>query len=479
MQRLLPTLFCLAITLSLMLTWAVRAAATYFGWTAPPSLKRHLHTNTTPRLGGVAIFTAFSLSLLLSDALLKRLGLHDFNIGIRHSSLAMVVFASGIVFALGLIDDLVDCSPFTKILVEIAAASLIFVAGVRIGSFPYLGQQFGATLSYIITVAFVVLVTNAFNLIDGMDGLAAGSALFSTVAVGVVAALNHRNPILLIATGLAGVLIGFLRFNFNPASIFLGDSGSLFIGFLLSAAAISGTQKLPTFVAVVFPIMVFAIPMLDATLSILRRTLRGQPIFVADRDHIHHRLLMRGFTQRQAVLLLYAISCLTALLTLLLLYNAHATAYVLITFCVVIILLAVTLDYEDIRELRAAIRRTWMRRRVLSSNIEFRRMLRQIQVDSDCDPLREINRRLAPDSQMQFVVGSHEPRIFQPEQVRWSIGLPVRNSRGERIATVLLFTNADHLPFELPLLEFCGAILARIALAEASANSVVAAAANF
>jgi UDP-GlcNAc:undecaprenyl-phosphate GlcNAc-1-phosphate transferase len=464
MLRLLPTLFCLAIVLSIAMTWTVRTAAMRFKLLAPPSLERHLHTSPVPRFGGVAIFIAFSLSLLLSYGLLKLFGLHDFNIGIRHSSLAAIVVASGVVFLLGLADDLVDCTPFTKILCEIAAASLIFASGIRIGSFPYLDQQFSAFLSYCITVLFVLLVTNAFNLIDGMDGLAAGSALSSTIAVAIVAGVNHRNPVLLITTGLAGVLIGFLRFNFNPATIFLGDSGSLFIGFILSATAISGTQKLPTFVAVVFPVMVFALPMLDTMLSIMRRILRGKSVFSADRDHIHHRLLMRGMTHRQVVLALYSVSCITALLTLLILYNARTTAYVLIAFCIVIVAIVATLDYEDIRELRAAIRRTWMHRSILSSNIEFRRILQSIDSIGDSDlALREINRHLATDSYMQFVPGDHDLQIPHFEYSRWSICIPVRDAGGHRIASLLFFSDAVRVPFEIPLLEKCGAILARMA----------------
>jgi hypothetical protein len=209
--------------------------------------------------------------------------------------------------------------------------------------------------------------------------------------------------------------------------------------------------------------MVFAIPMLDAMLSIMRRTLRGKPVFSADRDHIHHRLLMRGMTHRQAVLALYSVSCITALLTLLLLYNARATAYVLIMFCVVIVVVVATLDYEDLRELRAAIRRTWMHRSILSSNIEFRRTLQSIDFIGDRDlALQEINRHLAPDSYMQFVLGDYEPDSHC-KRCRWSLLIPVRDASGERIATLLLFSDAAGVPFEISLLESCGAILARAA----------------
>src|SRR6202023_4148786 len=165
-----------------------------------------------------------------------------------------------------------------------------------------------------ITVLWVIGITNAFNLIDGLDGLAAGSALFSTLVVFVVAIFSGSSLVSLLTIALAGAILGFLRFNFNPATIFLGDCGSLFIGFILSALALEGaTQKAPTVIAVAIPVVSFGLPILETTLSILRRLISGRPVFTADREHIHHKLLQHGLTHRQVVIVLYGVSAVFAL----------------------------------------------------------------------------------------------------------------------------------------------------------------------
>ncbi len=156
-------------------------------------------------------------------------------------------------------------------------------------------------------------MTNAFNLIDGLDGLAAGVSFLSASAIAVTAAMVDDKIVVVLTVALAGSLLGFLRHNFNPATIFLGDSGSLFIGFLLAASAVVWQQKSTVAIAVAAPLVAFALPVTDTAVSMLRRYLRGQPLFTSDRQHIHHRLLAVGFTPRQAVLMLYALSALAAL----------------------------------------------------------------------------------------------------------------------------------------------------------------------
>src|SRR5258708_9948174 len=165
-----------------------------------------------------------------------------------------------------------------------------------------------------LTILWVLAITNAFNLIDGLDGLAAGSALFSTLVAFVVALLNGYSLVTVMTIALAGAILGFLRYNFNPATIFLGDSGSLFIGFLLSALALAGAQKAPTIVAVAIPVVSFGLPILETSLSILRRLISGRPVFTADREHIHHKLLQHGLTHRQVVIVLLPASPLSPLL---------------------------------------------------------------------------------------------------------------------------------------------------------------------
>ena len=156
-------------------------------------------------------------------------------------------------------------------------------------------------------------ITNAFNLIDGLDGLAAGSAFFSTLVVFVVALSSHSSFVSVMTLVLAGAVLGFLRYNFNPATIFLGDCGSLFVGFMLGALALQGMQKSPTIVAVAIPVVSFGFPILETALSIVRRLISGRPVFTGDREHIHHKLLQRGLSQRQVVTVLYAVSAIFAM----------------------------------------------------------------------------------------------------------------------------------------------------------------------
>src|SRR5437660_12732172 len=199
---------------------------------------------------------------------------------------------------------------------------MLFLGGLRILNIPVLcgDHQLPWFLGWPLTILWVLAITNAFNLIDGLDGLAAGSALFSTLVAFVVALLNGHSLVTVMTIALAGAILGFLRYNFNPATIFLGDSGSLFIGFMLSALALAGAQKTPTIVAVAIPVVSFGLPVLETLLSVVRRFLSGQPLFAADRGHIHHRLLELGFSQRQVVLILYVVSAVCGLLSLFLLY---------------------------------------------------------------------------------------------------------------------------------------------------------------
>src|SRR5208337_4776836 len=215
-----------------------------------------------------------------------------------------------LVFLLGLYDDLRGVSPAGKFLVQAFAATLLFFGGYGVHRLDLVstGQALQTFIGLPLTIFWVLLITNAFNLIDGLDGLAAGSALFSTVVILILSLLAPNPVVSFLAISLAGVILGFLRFNFHPASIFLGDSGSLFIGFLISALAIVASQKAPIIVAVSIPLVSLGLPILDVVLAVARRFLGGKPIFRGDRDHIHHKLLKRGLSQREAVLLLYAVT---------------------------------------------------------------------------------------------------------------------------------------------------------------------------
>jgi UDP-GlcNAc:undecaprenyl-phosphate GlcNAc-1-phosphate transferase len=285
---------------SLLLTPLVRFLARRFGVVDQPDHKRKIHQVPIPRLGGVVIIVAaagaYSLLLLvhLSAGHIVRSGV---PFAIR------LLPALGVIFCIGLIDDVFQIRAWYKLSAQIAAAALAWVSGIHLISVG--GYSLPMAVSFAVTIIWIVACSNAINLIDGVDGLAVGVSLFATITT-TIAALLHNNMELAYATvPLAGALLGFLRYNFNPASIFLGDCGSLTIGFLLGCYGIVWSEKSTTLLSTAAPLFVLSIPLLDAGLAIVRRFLRQQPIFVADRAHIHHKLLAKGLTPRRVVLVLY------------------------------------------------------------------------------------------------------------------------------------------------------------------------------
>ena len=236
--------FLSSLALSLVLTRCVRNFAVARGWVVPPELSRHVHSQPIPRLGGVAIFVTVMSVLGASFLVPKWLGFTSrFPMGTALGILGPAI----LVFLLGLYDDMRSMGPYAKFGIQSLAALLLYAQGFGIQHFDLLlrGHVLGGFLGLPLTIFWVLLITNAFNLIDG---LAAGSALFSTLVVFVVSLLAQNHLVTFLSVLLAGAILGFLRFNFNPATIFLGDSGSLFIGFMLSALALAGSQKASTMV---------------------------------------------------------------------------------------------------------------------------------------------------------------------------------------------------------------------------------------
>jgi UDP-GlcNAc:undecaprenyl-phosphate GlcNAc-1-phosphate transferase len=372
-----------SLLLSFVLTKYVRDLANARGWVAAPALERHLHSRPLPRLGGVAIF----LSFLLTFATALPAGWHHLAVsfGLSFQTLLTILLPGCMIFALGLYDDIHSVSPYTKVAVQAVAGAMLFAGGLRILDLPVL---FGTRhlpwfLGLPLTVLWVLAITNAFNLIDGLDGLAAGSALFSTMVVFAVALVSGSSLVSLMALVLAGSILGFLRFNFSPATIFLGDCGSLFIGFMLSALALQGAQKAPTIIAVAIPVVSFGLPILETALSIVRRYLGGRPVFTADREHIHHKLLQRGLSHRQVVITLYAVSALFALLSLFLLWpTGDALGLVLAVLGTGVWIGVQHLGYMEFGELRRVAHRT-IERQILINNLAIRRATEELKVTRD------------------------------------------------------------------------------------------------
>jgi UDP-GlcNAc:undecaprenyl-phosphate GlcNAc-1-phosphate transferase len=372
-----------SLLLSFVLTKYVRDLASARGWVAAPALDRHLHTRPLPRLGGVAIFLAF----LLAFAVALPAGWHHFPLGFGLSfrTLLRILLPACLIFGLGVYDDFHSASAYVKIAVQAAAGAMLFAGGLRVFDLPVLfgAHHFPWFVGLPLTVLWVLAITNAFNLIDGLDGLAAGSALFSSIVVFAVALISGSSLVSLMALALAGSILGFLRFNFSPATIFLGDCGSLFIGFMLSALAIQGAQKAPTIIAVAIPVVSFGLPILETALSIVRRFLGGRPVFTADREHIHHKLLQRGLSHRQVVIVLYAVSALFALLSLFLLWpTGDMLGLVLAVLGTGIWIGVQHLGYLEFGELRRVAHRT-IERQILINNLAIRRATEELKVTCD------------------------------------------------------------------------------------------------
>jgi len=384
-------IFSLSLLLSFVLTRYVRDFASRRGWVAVPSQDRHLHVSPLPRLGGVAIFISFSLTIMAAAAMAFHF--HHLRSAFAPNTLLTILVPASLVFLLGVYDDLYTVGPYVKFAVQALAASMLFMGGLRILNIPVLfgNHQLPWFVGLPFTILWVLAITNAFNLIDGLDGLAAGSALFSTLVVFVVTLLNGYSLVTVMTMALAGAILGFLRYNFNPATIFLGDSGSLFIGFLLSALALAGAQKSPTIVAVAIPVVSFGLPILETSLSILRRLISGRPLFTADREHIHHKLLQHGFTHRQVVIVLYAVSAVFALLSLFLLWPTGSSLGLVLAVLGIGIWFGVQhLGYLELGELGRVAQRTFEQRQIVINNLAIRRATEELKAVRDYDQIRRV-----------------------------------------------------------------------------------------
>ncbi len=323
--------FLIALAVSWWLTPEIRSRALKLGLVDKPGDERRIHKVAVPRLGGVGIYMSFILTLSALAAITGR-----FPQDARIVEGGLGIFVGGtIVFVLGLIDDLESLPAKAKLVIQIVAASAAYSLGVRIRAIPipttmnidlgFLHLTGGepiqlGILSLPITVLWLVGVANAVNLIDGMDGLAAGVSLISALTIWSVAlAEGIDKPYAgLMAAVLAGALLGFLRWNFNPARIFLGDSGAYLVGFVLAAISITGVIKGAAAATIVVPtvflvLLILFFPLLDTAWAIVRRAARGKSVFEPDRQHIHHRLLDTGLSQKKTAYVIYSVSALLGL----------------------------------------------------------------------------------------------------------------------------------------------------------------------
>ncbi len=406
-------IFVAALTVSAVLARLVRDAANVRGWATGPESKRHLHEKPVPRLGGIAILG--SVILTVSGTVVAANVLHWNLFSSSSGTLLGLLGPTLAIFALGLADDFRPLSPYVKFGIQILAAYWLFANGCRITTFHLLfgARPIGNAAALALTVFWVLLITNAFNLLDGLDGLAGGSALFSSLVVFIVSLVTGNSVTEVVTIALAGAIVGFLRYNFNPATIFMGDCGSLVIGFVLSAVSMASSEKASTTVAVAIPVVSFGLPILDTCMAVLRRFLNGKPLFGADDEHIHHKLLQRGLSHRQAVVVLYAVSACFALISLPLLSPGSGNIAMVLSVVGVGVFFGLQhLGYREVDELRRVARRTWGQKTIIHNNLAIHRATDEL---AEARTLHDVVRILEAAFQdndydgfeLSFMPGSH------------------------------------------------------------------------
>lgn len=322
----------LSAVISFISTPLVRKLACTFKVVDIPKDSRRVHKKPIPKLGGLAIYIAFVIMVFL-----KKGPINEPEIGIIIGSLIIVIG--------GVIDDKYNIRPWQKLIFQIAAACVLISFKIMISvitnpvSDVNLYISIANFIAIPLTMLWVIGVTNAFNLIDGLDGLSAGLAFIACVTMTIVAFLSGMADLEVITLTiiLAGAILGFLPYNFNPASIFMGDTGAQLLGFLLAAIAMKGAIKSASAIVLAVPILALGLPIYDTLFAIIRRKVNGKSIAEADKGHLHHRLLDMGLTQRQAVIIMYSISVVLGFIAIIVMQLTNKRAYMVLTIVIIAI----------------------------------------------------------------------------------------------------------------------------------------------
>lgn len=324
LQYVVP--FVIALVVSYALTPSVKKLAIKIGAVDRPNARK-VHTHVIPRLGGLAIYIGFMAAV-------------QFCVPLQHELVGMLLGCTAIV-AVGIWDDICNIPAKVKLVGQILAACIPIAFGIQI---EWLTNPFGdiivlpELIAIPVTIFWIIGFTNTVNLIDGLDGLAAGVAFIASISMFLLAYnLNQFLPALVIVS-MAGAALGFLQYNFNPAKIFMGDTGSMLLGYTLSVAAVLGLVKTAATVALVVPIIALGLPILDTTFAIIRRKMSGVPIFQPDKGHLHHRLLALGMTQKQAVLIMYFVSMILGIVALFVANVSYKTGIVTVLVVLAVII---------------------------------------------------------------------------------------------------------------------------------------------
>ncbi len=411
-----------------------------------PDQVRKLHLKPIPRIGGIAIVFSYAGAL----GLVLLLAPHGAAISIQHEKLFLALLpATALIFVTGLVDDIIGLKPKQKLAGQLVAAAIAVALGARmsiLGSFPH-----ASWITIPLSLVWLVGCTNALNLIDGLDGLASGVGLFATITT-LLAAIATGNSGLAIATvPLVGCLLAFLRYNFRDASVFLGDCGSLTIGFMLGCFGLIWSQHSGTMLGMAAPLTALALPIVDVSLSIGRRFLRSAPIFKGDRGHIHHMVLARGFKPHVATLILYGVSAVAALFALLESFTRlhQFRGYILFFFC---LLALAGVNYLGYIELSAA-RRTLSHKnlfRVLREEIYLQELEHSITAASTTEDIWQLVRDACKDmcfaSVQMFFLGQTFEAVFESSDVDPSWKMMIGTGRtGYLILTRLAETRPPRL----------------------------------
>nr|WP_239478099.1 MraY family glycosyltransferase [Megasphaera stantonii] len=316
----------IALIVAYVLTPGVKKLAIKVGAVDKPNARK-VHTHAIPRLGGLAIYVGFMAAVL-------------FCVPVRHELLGLLLGCTAIV-ALGIWDDICNIPAKVKLVGQIVAACIPIAFGIQI---EWLTNPFGTLIvlpelvAIPVTIFWIIGFTNTVNLIDGLDGLAAGVSFIASVSMFLLAyTMNQYLPAMIIVA-MAGAALGFLQYNFNPAKIFMGDTGSMLLGYTMAVAAVLGLVKTAATIALVVPLIALGLPILDTLFAIIRRKMSGVPIFQPDKGHLHHRLLALGMSQKQAVLIMYFVSIVLGIVALFVANVSYQTgiATVLVVLAVII-----------------------------------------------------------------------------------------------------------------------------------------------
>ncbi|MGE5110487.1 MAG: glycosyltransferase family 4 protein [Acidobacteriaceae bacterium] len=448
-----------AILLSYLINWAVRTIARSHGWVAGPRSLRHIHDLPIPRLGGIGVFLSFAAVVTATEIL------HPYLL--NQAGFIRLLIPASLMFTVGICDDFRPVSAKFKLAVQIVSGILLFLwirstpLGISIGSL-----EIGDTGLFIGTIVWVVLVSNSINLIDGVDGLAAGTAVLTLASIACVAWRAGRTEVALVAIVLIGSVLGFLKYNFHPATMFLGDGGSLFIGFMISVLGIIWGDSRTLVSSVGIAVAILALPLAETGVSVARRFLSGRPLFSPDREHMHHKLLDRGLTQRQAVYVLYALALICGLSGIAI---AIGGPYVFaISFVILSLILTVgisSLGYVEFLEVGRIVKRLFEQRRVMANDVKLRKVARLVQSGSCIaelgDELRASLRALQFDNaELSLVPWVAELLHCRRQASRnswglgandkaahdacWTIKLDLKSEKHGSLGCLLLCSNIDH-----------------------------------